>query len=211
MTRIMNRKMTCFICGKQSEYHVLLSTNFSGSPDLDLRRHGMGRSTIGEWVHECPHCGYVNSSVEEKTVVSAEFFNSYEYVSCDGLRLPSKTAKKYYRLYMLRLRENDYDGALYAITRAAWACDDASVEGLAMLCREKAVEIIENHCPPTTEEEFCVYADTLRRCGRFSKVIEILTDFPAEDLLIKQIMAFQVKLSHKKDMGVYTVEDACGA
>ena len=42
MTRIMNRKMTCFICGRQSEYHVLLSTNFSGSPDLDLRGNGMG-------------------------------------------------------------------------------------------------------------------------------------------------------------------------
>ena len=66
MTKIFQSTRTCFVCGAKSKHMDLASSNSYGSPDLDLRRPGMIRYTMGQWVQECPDCGYVARDLEEK-------------------------------------------------------------------------------------------------------------------------------------------------
>ncbi len=44
MTTIYNKKITCCLCNKESEYRGIGSTNAFGSPDLDTRPPQMQRS-----------------------------------------------------------------------------------------------------------------------------------------------------------------------
>ncbi len=66
MTIIDQFEKKCQVCGKTSMHPVLMSTNSFGYPDLDLRPAPMQRDTMDTWLDECPHCGYVASSLEIK-------------------------------------------------------------------------------------------------------------------------------------------------
>ena len=77
---LMNK--VCAVCGKESEYSVLNSTNTFGSPDLDLRPPEMRRSTMHIWIQECPFCGYISKDVTDETSVTKELLSSERYLKC---------------------------------------------------------------------------------------------------------------------------------
>lgn len=54
MTTLYEAKAQCAVCGTESEYTGIGSTNSFGSPDLDTRPLKMKRSTIVDWIQRCP-------------------------------------------------------------------------------------------------------------------------------------------------------------
>ena len=63
MTTMFRQKYKCAVCGTEKEFYGIASTNSFGSPDLDLRPPEMQRSTMGQWIQQCPKCGYVSGSI----------------------------------------------------------------------------------------------------------------------------------------------------
>ena len=104
MTIIRNFDQKCSVCAKSSPQPVLTSTNSFGYPDLDLRPPEMQRSTMGTWIHECPHCGYVAGSLEEESDISEDFLKGDEYLTCEGLDFKSDLSKLFFRSYLISMR-----------------------------------------------------------------------------------------------------------
>lgn len=209
MSTYTKQKATCAICGSTNEYNVLMSTNtFGGSMDLDTRPPEMQRSTMHTWIHECPNCGYVSKSVSDETTITSEYLKSEEYTSCNGLKIKSDLAKKFYRYYLISLKDDSPKDAFYAALRAAWASDDEKDTEAADIFRSYCLELLpvinsnsENHTLVV------VKADLLRRTGRFEEVISEYKDMKFEDGLLQKIVEFQVEKARNKDSAVYRVGD----
>ena len=117
----------CSVCGKESEHRVLMSSNtFGGGPDLDTRPAEMMRSTMCYWVQECPHCGYISEDISDETSVGKEYLDSEEYIKCNNLKLPTDLANKFYKYYLLNIKDENPKDAFLAALHTAWICDDKS-------------------------------------------------------------------------------------
>src|SRR4051812_405512 len=73
MTDYSTKTLRCSCCDRTSAHDVLMSTNSSGSPDLDQRPPGMARATIESWLQECPFCGYVAADIEAGGAAARDF------------------------------------------------------------------------------------------------------------------------------------------
>ena len=201
----------CSVCGIESEQKVLVSTNAFGSPDLDLRPPEMQRSTMKWWIQECPHCGYVSTSIEDETNISIEYLNSYEYCTCSNNSFKSELAEKFYKYYKINLSDNNEEDAFYAILHAAWSCDDIGDTDNAIYCRKLAIAEIEKIIENNDNETLKVQkADLFRRAGLFDALIENYNPLDFEDEILQKIISFQIQKSIEKDSSVYTVANAIG-
>ena len=135
--------MRCAVCGSEHTYHVLGSTNQFGPSDLDLRPPEMMRSTMHLWVQQCPDCGYVARDVSEPAVISRDYLLSEDYLTCECNDFLSPLAERFYRRYLIALREGNRKIAFSAILQAAWACDDAGDEENAVFCRRLALDLAD--------------------------------------------------------------------
>lgn len=213
MTTYASEKIKCSICGAVNEYSVLMSTNSFGSPDLDLRPPEMKRSTIGTWVQECPRCGYVAHRVDDDSSVDIEWIKSDDYFTCNGISFISDLAKRFYRHYMISIRDNKKEDACFALIHAAWACDDTGDRTNAVTCRKMAVPLIgqlidNNH--KNKENLRLMKADLLRRSCQFEKMIKEYSDVTFDEDIMNKVLAFEVEKAKKKDGECYTVRDVLG-
>ena len=206
--RKFNKK--CAICGNESEYDTIMSTNSFGSPDLDLRPPQMRRSTMWLWVQKCPECGYVNYTVDSRLNITRELLESIEYIDSDGMNFKSELADDFYKHYMLLSRCRNYMEAYNALLYCAWACDDANDIATASSIRKKMVKLYEKIPAYKRENENIIaqYVDVLRRSSQFDVILEHFADFKASDEVIQKVIGFQIALAKKEDTGVYTVRDA---
>lgn len=122
MTMMFPQFFKCAVCGSEHKFLELASTNQFGAPDLDFRPPEMARSTIGEWVHECPTCGYVAPSIsDDPGKVTREYLQSAEYRGCDGLQFASELAARFYRFSKNCLLNGELSDAYEGLIYAAWA------------------------------------------------------------------------------------------
>ena len=105
MSMPINIERMCAICGKMSEQMVLASTNRFGPPDLDLRPPEMERSTMEWWIQECPYCCYVAKDISDETSITKEWLKNREYFSCGNQQFKSKLAQKFYKQYMIAIKD----------------------------------------------------------------------------------------------------------
>ena len=212
MTMPLRIETKCSVCGFESNYTVVGSTNTMGAPDLDLRPAEMARSTMHWWIHRCPECGYVALGVDKETKLDRSFFESEAYRSCDGIAFSSILASLFYKSYMIKKAEEDWYGAGFAAQRAAWDCDDAFDEENAVLCRKLAVEALEKlfEVEGYDEELTVMKADLLRRAGLFDRVIEEFNPSDFSEEILQKIVAFQIEKAKEKDTGCYTVASVTG-
>lgn len=208
---LMNK--VCAVCGKESEYSVLNSTNTFGSPDLDLRPPEMRRSTMHIWIQECPFCGYISKDVTDETSVTKELLSSERYLNCDGHDFKSDLSRQFYKNYMINMEDGNLEDAFSAIHCAAWACDDAQDLANAKLCRTLAIflldRLIKKHAFDTKEEDYIIIkADLLRRSGCFERLFSEFSSFSSNDNLFNKIIHFQLDKASQGDTGGYKIEDA---
>ena len=214
MSTFFDMEFKCAVCGETHAFTVIGSTNtFGGAPDLDLRPPEMQRSTMGQWVHECPSCGYVSSSIDEKTSVSEAFLKSPEYLSCDGVDFESALAARFYKHYMISLRDKNPKAAFFAVLHAAWACDDANDEDSAAHCRRLALPLLSELIasePGDAETMSVLKADVMRRAGLFDEVQREFASVRLSQDLLNQILAFELSRAEEHDTGCYRVSDVNG-
>ncbi len=213
MTMIRPQMLTCAVCGEQSEQEVMYSTSSYGSSDIDGRPHGLARTSLGFYIQQCPHCGYVNSSIDDKPSFSIrkEWLKEYSYLTCDGIHFLSDLAAMFYRKYLINIAENEKGKALIAILRASWACDDQQDLENAKKCRRIAANIVYELYDRTKDDGYLLlWCDLMRRSGQFDKMVSDLDEiyFSNEGGVWTPLLAFEVKHARMKDTDCYTVEEA---
>lgn len=200
---------TCAVCGKSSTQTILASSNTFGAPDLDLRPAEMMRSTMCWWLQECPHCGYVSKSLEDRTYVTDGLLQRQEYRNCSDLPFQSNLARRFYRFYLINVEDGNHGAAFYAALHAAWVCDDHKDRENAIICRRLALEELDALGDKVRQNDdlMVLRADILRRARLFQQLIrEYEFRFWMEDLHEK-IIAFQVQKAREGDARCYRVSD----
>ena len=209
MTTMYQDTVKCYVCGKESKHAVLGSTNSFGSPDLDLRPPEMMRGTMAYWAHECPYCGYIAKNIDLGTVVTEAWLARVEFINANNIEFKSELAKRCYKEYLINLEDENIYKAFAVILNAAWACDDAQDIGNAILCRNLALdlidELIEKEDDPSTL--MLQKIDLLRRSNQFNKVLGEFSGIFMDKDLLQDILDFQLEKAKNHDNACYTVED----
>ncbi len=124
MTSYQNQTLHCGNCGQSQAVCQLLSTNSSGSPDLDLRPGGMARNTFSALVQRCQHCGYCAKSIQELPSLAARCaMTSGLYKQAMQRQNWPHDAVTFYRLALIADAEERHGAAAWALVQAAWSCD----------------------------------------------------------------------------------------
>lgn len=218
-TTYSSMKFKCSVCGTEKEYRVLTSTNAFGPSDLDTRPPEMQRSTMPMWVQECPECGYAASEISDSCDVSPDFLKSEAYITCEGHKLKSPLASRFYKVSMIQKECGNIRGAFFAVLHGAWACDDAKDMAGALACREKAAsfadELIADESLNASQREniMLMRADILRRAGRFEDVIRLYSGVKFSGKknnleVMNAVLKFELELARKEDSRCYTIKDA---
>lgn len=202
MTTIMPQPVKCPVCENEFEIFVLGSTNAWGAPDLDLRPPEMQRSTMNQWVHECPNCGYVTSDFNRSAEITSDFLKSDSYKSCDDLNFKHSLAERFYRQHLIA---SDNADKFYALLHCVWVCDDTGDEKNAELMRTKCLEYMDQF--ELNDDNLIQRADLLRRSGQFERVIEEYSTKTFEEDIYNKLCSFEVEKAIQKDTSCYTVED----
>lgn len=213
MTTLSKRIKCCAICGMRAEYGYVTSTNEFGSRDLDLRPAELYRSTIGLWVEECPHCGYVANDISKETPVSLD--------QLKAIQGKLETVTKYFisplassfLLHYVLLKKQNNPCAFFAIRNGAWACDDAYDEDNASKFRELALYYLQIEHKNIAQfydknRLELVRADFLRRTGRFSDVIRNYKGVAITDEELNKLFRYEVYLAEREDMAAHTCDEA---
>ena len=230
MTRIRKRTMKCAICRKESTHSVILSTSSFGSKDLDFRPPGMMRRTLPLWIQECPHCGYVNSDISEKMPVTLKMLGEIQSTNLSCFNPDNIAAIRFYKLYVLKKtifdsspkNPNDYDlllDAFYSVLHAAWVCDDKREPDGAIICRKKALQILNELQLIYTKDSsfflenfsldrvFIMKADLMRRAGLFEKLLSEFEEIPLfSDPSLSEIIRFHINKAKAGDTRCYTFD-----
>lgn len=202
MTTIMPQPVKCPVCENEFEIFVLGSTNAWGAPDLDLRPPEMQRSTMNQWVHECPNCGYVTSDFNISAEITSDFLKSDSYKSCDDLNFKHSLAERFYRQHLIA---SDNADKFYALLHCVWVCDDTGDEKNAEFIRTKCLEYMDQF--ELNDDNLIQRADLLRRSGQFERVIEEYSTKTFEEDIYNKLCSFEVEKAIQKDTSCYTVED----
>lgn len=195
MTTMYQDTVKCYVCGKESKQTVLGSTNSFGSSDLDLRPPEMMRGTMEYWAHECPYCGYIAKNIDLGTVVTEAWLARVEFINANNIEFKSELAKRCYKEYLINLEDENIYKAFAVILNAAWACDDAQDIGNAVLCRNLALdlidELIEKEDDPSTL--MLQKIDLLRRSNQFNKALGEFSGISMDKDLLQDILDFQLE------------------
>lgn len=188
------------------------SNTFGGTPDLDLRPAEMMRSAMSWWIQECPHCGYISSSLDDKTSVARKWLRQEAFTTTGGRKFLSKLAAQFYKYYLINVADNNEKSAFYAALHTAWACDDECETENAIHCRQCALAELEKILanPNTPEDMHVVKTDLLRRTGQFDALISDYTGKQFSKNLLSQIVAFQIEKARQDDTQCYRIQDVTG-
>ncbi len=242
MTTHYKKKLRCALCGNEAEFTGIGSTNALGSPDLDTRPSQMRRSTIFAWVQRCPVCGYCASDVSKeqpgleellcKAIIDqkakdpegAAWALIHAAWVCDDAEYRRQLidhefpelANSFLCKAIIDQEAKDHVGAAWALIHAAWVCDDADLSEKAVICRDKAANMLitaEQHGQQIAEQNgvsTAILIDLLRRSGRMDDATKAIAKrrlWITEDIIIR-ILDFQADLVRKGDMRCYTISEA---
>lgn len=161
------------------------------------------------WAHECPYCGYIAKNIDLSTVVTEAWLARVEFINANNIEFKSELAKRCYKEYLINLEDENIYKAFAVILNAAWACDDAQDIGNAVLCRNLALdlidELIEKEDDPSTL--MLQKIDLLRRSNQFNKALGEFSGISMDKDLLQDILDFQLEKAKKHDNACYTVED----
>ena len=227
MTTMFRQKYKCAVCGAEQEFYGIASTNSFGSPDLDLRPPEMQRSTMEQWIQQCPKCGYVSGSIDDDAgKVTKKWLKSKEYTQNDGIEFQSWLADQFYKFYKISHLNEKCEEAFYSLLHTAWACDDCEDTKNAAHCRSLAVPLLnklideiiagkyesEDDCDEDAdlkkENLLLMKTDLLRRSGQFEMLLSEYASRSFKNDIMNKVLAFQLAKAAEKDDACYTVEDA---
>ena len=216
MTTQFEEKKRCGICGFESEYTGIGSTNRFGSADLDTRPPEMERSTIFAWVQRCPECGYCNNDVSKSPAGAKEVMGGKEYQDQLNDSAYPVLANSFLCDAIICREAGNYAHATWGLIRAAWACDDAGKPEQASTCREKAADMLalaQQHGQKVCSDaraHAAMLVDLLRRSGQAERAKQILATKPqgTDGDVIDLVMSYQGALIARNDVSCHTIAEA---
>ena len=227
MTTMYQESRKCAVCGEVKTYYEIGSTNSFGSPDLDLRPPQMQRGTMGEWIQQCPACGYVSGRIDNNPgKVTKKWLKSKAYTCSDGIDFRSGLADRFYKFYKISLLNENTESAFFALLHAAWACDDCEDTANATRCRSMAIPLLnqvteelasaqgdpeEDGCEDDSDKKdnlLLIKADLLRRSGQFETLLSEYASQRFKNEIMNKVLAFQLAKATEKDTACYTVQYA---
>jgi len=209
MTDYDTERLRCHCCGKTSEHSVLMSSNRSGSPDLDQRPPKMYRWTIGSWLQECPYCGYVAPSIDKGDAKARAFLDSEEFRVASRDPAPDPVARR----FLVRAAEHAYHGerrlAFLSTLSAAWITDDRNRPADAAALRLQAARHLEGS-PITSIDTRLLLLDVLRRASSWEAAEALVVELTAEGLEypFAAIVSFHRDKIAARDGERYTISQA---
>ncbi len=218
MTEPFEVEKKCAVCGKISEHIEILSTNASGSPDLDTRPPEMERSTIDTWIQTCPLCGYCAPNISKRSKKLPEIVHGDSYQQQLNNKDFPKLANAFLCFSLIQENIGKYARAGWSAIHAAWSCDDEGFVDGAKKCREKAVILLQKAKETSqsfdrqTGGEEAIMVDLLRRSGQFEVAIKICDDGlkKGPKKIISDILQFQKILISKCDTTGHTIAEPTG-
>lgn len=219
MTTSYKATVQCSACGKKSDVTLLSSTSYFGSADLDTRPPPVARYSIDNWVQRCPSCGYCSGDLQQGGAAAAEIVNTQHYQDQLQDETYPDLANSFLCEAMIAERQGAFSTATWALTWAAWACDDAKLGDQAIHCRRRAAIMLVKaeeqgqaiHSQPGAST--LILIDLLRRGQRPEKALVLANDY-ADYLgndVIRRAIAYEVELIESGDLGCRTIADACKA
>ena len=159
------KKNCCAICGAEYEEPAQPKT----TDGLNL----MTSVQVRMMVRFCTRCGYVNHSVsmEPPKGVDMAWLQSDAFRSCDGIRFKHEFASGSYQFHMVRLADQDYRGAMLAVSLAAQICEETGDDENAETCLKKAAELAQKQYQSDSDPMMlAMWCEYLRRSGQFETV-----------------------------------------
>ena len=218
MTTFVEQRVTCAVCGHESEFNALGSTNQFGHPDLDTRPPEMARSTMPWWLQECPSCGYCSESIGEvswgaRVIVESAAFADFRA----GLAELPKLARTFRTAAFIAAECGRYADAFHHTLHEAWVYDDLGDTVRASAARLNAVDFFKL---VSLEEEYFdewgddapVQVDLLRRAGAFERAAEICTRWLDGhcNWEVRKILEFELALCQRRDAERHSMGELVG-
>lgn len=219
MTSVAKREVVCGHCGQVQTVQVLLSTNRSGYPDLDLRPPPMMRDTLHVQVQCCSACGYCAADISKApdakgaaVMAGAEYCNTLQ---SEDLPL---TARQMLCRGLLEAAADEPLRSAWSILKAAWVCDDANVAAaplreLAAAHFLRAMAADQMPCEDVGLSQ-ALLADIWRRSGHFDKALAMaesglaLKSTVGLERNIEDILRYQILLINQCDNSCHDVYEA---
>lgn len=219
MTSVAKREVVCGHCGQAQTVQVLLSTNRSGYPDLDLRPPPMMRDTLHVQVQCCSACGYCAADISKVpdaqaavVIAGAEYLNTLQR---EDLPL---TARQMLCRGLLEAAADQPLRAGWSVLKAAWVCDDANVAAapwreLAASHFLRAIAADQMPCEDVGLSQ-ALLADLWRRSGHFDKALAMaesglaLKSMVGLEGNIEDILSCQILLINQGDTECHDVYEA---
>ncbi len=216
MSETRRDRVSCHVCGAESEHTVTLRATDEGPPDLDTRPAETLRSTMSTWVQRCPSCGYCAPDLEAGPPRAARVVQTTAYKALVDEPARPALANAFLASSAVFEAGAAFADAGWQAVYAAWACDDVGDDEAAVQCRMRAVELFSQAALVRQEVVAepggadAVMADLLRRAGRFDEAIA-RAEAGAEQArapLTRRVLAYIASLAAQEDRAAHPVDDA---
>ncbi len=216
MIRSPMMRVVCAICGAESNVPGSALPQAEEPPDFDTRPGEPLRSTLLQWIQECPSCGYAAEDITRAAAGAPEIIASPEFarVRDDDTRPPQARPFLTYAHLLDRLRQPADAG--WSCLHAAWACDDARAIDAASLCRCQAIEFWKKGklagvaFSDDMASEFALVTDVYRRTGDFERAtVTCAEGLDIEDIppVIERVLRRQMVLIQARDISVHSLRE----
>jgi tetratricopeptide (TPR) repeat protein len=216
MTTHLKKEIVCAVCKKPSTQSIMTSTSQFGSPDLDTRPPDPDRYSNDLYIQTCPSCGYCNRDISSEISNASEIIARNDYERQLNNQSFSHLSNAFLCSAIIMENNGNYAIAAFQCLRAAWDCDDNHSNDSAVICRERAIELLQMAIQNGQEffegigGQESLIVDLLRRTRRFKEAMKYcemgLRKNPEK--LISNILWFQKLLIGNSDDSCHLIKEA---
>ena len=209
MHRSAPGEIACAVCQAESRQVTFRAGAPEQAPDLDLRPGEPLRSTIGNWLQQCPRCGYAAPDIRQARPSAARVVAAAPFRSLVNEATHPPLSRRFLAWAHVLEETGAMHEAAEVMLQAAWTADDLNRQDLAKLWRLEAVALWRSG-PGLDQEQQVRVVDALRRAeawdGAADAIEAMLAHDPPEAVL--QVLALEGRLVDAGDARRHTVSSA---
>lgn len=199
----------CAVCSHESRQPRRRAAPPEQAPDLDLRPGEPLRSTMAEWLQQCPRCGYAAPDLSRAHPAAAQAVAAAPFRSLVNEAAHPPLARRFLAWAHVLEESGALHAAAEATLHAAWVADDLGKPDLARAWRLEAVALWRSG-PPLDAEQSVRVADALRRAEAWEDAAHtaraLARGAPPE--AVAQVAALELRLAEEHDARRHTVASA---